>query len=102
MHPIIENNRQQIIDLCIQHKVSECYLFGSAVRNEMTSNSDIDFLVKFSETIPLLDYADNYFSLKFSLEELLQKPVDLVSIKSVKNPILLEEINKSKIEFYAA
>jgi len=68
----------------------------------MKKNSDIDFLVTFSSSIPLLDYSDNYFSLKFALENLLKKPVDLVSFKSLKNPILLEEINNSKVELYAA
>jgi predicted nucleotidyltransferase len=102
MELIIEHNRQEIIDLCKKHKVSVFHLFGSAARSEMKNDSDIDFLVTFSDEIALLDYSDNYFSLKFALENLLKKSVDLVSLKSLKNPILLEEINNSKVELYAA
>ena len=68
----------------------------------MNENSDIDFLVKFSNKINVLDYADNYFSVHEKLEKLIGKKVDLVSVKSLKNPILISEINNSKIELYAA
>jgi predicted nucleotidyltransferase len=36
------------------------------------------------------------------LEALLDRNIDLVSVKSLKNPILIEEINRSKVELYAA
>jgi predicted nucleotidyltransferase len=68
----------------------------------MQSHSDIDLLVQFSEDIQILDYADNYFSLLENLEKLLNKKIDLVSIKSLKNPILIKEIEGSKLELYAA
>ncbi|MCT4561480.1 MAG: nucleotidyltransferase domain-containing protein [Crocinitomicaceae bacterium] len=102
MVQLIEINKEAIIKLCSKHFVDKLFLFGSAVRNEMTSQSDVDLLVEFSESIPLLDYADNYFSLKFGLEEILNKNVDLVSFKSLKNEILINEINNSKVELYAA
>jgi predicted nucleotidyltransferase len=84
------------------HRVESIALFGSAAKESMHENSDIDFLVQFSDEIDVLEYADNYFSLLEQLEKLMGKKIDLVSIKSLKNPILIEEINLSKIELYAA
>jgi hypothetical protein len=68
----------------------------------MHESSDIDFLVQFSEEINVLDYADNYFTLLEKLEKLTGKKIDLVSKKSLKNPILIQEIEQTKIDLYAA
>ncbi len=92
----------ELIGLCKKHKVKSISLFGSAARNSMKEGSDIDFLVEFSENIDVLDYADNYFSLLEGLEDIFERRIDLVSVKSLKNPILKEEINRSKVDLYAA
>jgi len=88
--------------LCKSHKVSSMALFGSAASETMQEHSDIDLLVEFSEDLEVLEYADNYFALLEKLEALLGKPVDLVTIKSLTNPILMLEINRSKVALYAA
>jgi hypothetical protein len=75
-------------------------LFGSATRGDFNNSSDIDFLVRFSSTIELFDYADHYFKFLENLAKLFNRPVDLVSEKSLKNPILIQEIDKSKISLY--
>lgn len=98
----IEDKLQDIIRLCKLHGVNSIAIFGSAANNTMKENSDIDFLVQFSESIDVLEYADNYFSLLEKLERLMGKKIDLVSKKSLKNPILIEEIDRSKVELYAA
>lgn len=77
-------------------------IFGSAASNSMKENSDVDFLVEFDDDIDVLDYSDNYFSLLENLEKLIGIKIDLVSKKSLKNPILIEEIDRSKVELYAA
>lgn len=91
---------KQVTQLCQEHSVNELCLFGSAARGQLSATSDIDFLVSFLPSIALLDYADNYFSLIEKLEKRFGRKVDLVSSKSIKNPILLEEINKTKITIY--
>ena len=68
----------------------------------MLANSDVDFLVRFSDEIDVLDYADNYFSLLEELENLLGKKVDLTTNKSLMNPVLIQEIDRSKVDLYAA
>jgi predicted nucleotidyltransferase len=67
-------------------------LFGSAARNEASDASDLDFLVEFDRKS-----FDNYMDLKFYLEELLGRPVDLVLKDAVKprlrEPILAEAVH---------
>jgi uncharacterized protein len=84
------------------HHLVKAEVFGSVLTSEFNLESDIDILVTFDNNIALLDYADNYFSLKECLEELLNRRVDLVSSKSLKNPVLIESINNSKQSLYAA
>lgn len=102
MIKLVEDRLNEIIVLCEAHKVESIALFGSASKGSMHDKSDLDFLVQFSDEIPVLDYADNYFSFLEKLEHLLGKKIDLVSKKSLKNPILIEEIARSKIDLYAA
>ena len=102
MNHLIEKNMNNIIALCQRHHVNSISLFGSAAKDAMMANSDVDFLVRFSDEIDVLDYADNYFSLLEELENLLGKKVDLITNKSLKNPVLIQEIDRSKVDLYAA
>ncbi|MEQ9378497.1 MAG: nucleotidyltransferase domain-containing protein [Imperialibacter sp.] len=88
--------------VCHIHHVKTLYLFGSAAKETFNSESDLDFMVQFSTTLELLNYADNFFSLIESLEALFQRRVDLLSVSSVKNPVLKEEIDKTKVMLYVA
>jgi len=71
-------------------------IFGSFARNEDTSESDIDILVKFKNTISLLDLA----RIHRELSQILGKNVDLVTESSIKNKKLKKYIyNDLKIIF---
>ena len=102
MIKLIEDRLTEIISLCKSHNVISISLFGSAAKDSMRFDSDVDFLVQFSEDINVLDYADNYFSLLDNLEKIVGKKVDLISINSLKNKILIEDIERSKVVLYAA
>lgn len=102
MIKLIEDRLNEIIALSKTHRVKSISLFGSAANESMHENSDIDFLVQFEDEIDVLEYADNYFSFLEKLENLIGKKIDLVSKKSLKNPILIEEIDRSKVDLYAA
>ena len=97
----VEQNILSIRNLCFLHGVDHLYLFGSALDEKFNDKSDIDFLVRF-KNVELLNYADNYFDLKFSLEDLLNRPVDLLEEQSVKNPYFLEVLNESKKLIYGS
>ena len=95
----VEQNISLIQNLCDKHRVDKLYLFGSILGSSFNEKSDIDFIVRF-KNIELLKYADNYFDLKFSLENLLNRPVDLLEEQSLKNPFFLDAINESKKLIY--
>lgn len=102
MLKLIEDRITEIISLCKSHHAISISVFGSAAKDSMHEESDVDFLVQFSEDLDVLDYADNYFSLLDNLEKIVGKKVDLISIKSLKNQILIEDIERSKVVLYAA
>lgn len=54
-------------------------IFGSYARGEQQETSDMDFLVEFESAT-----FDNYFDLKFFLEDLFARRVDLVISDTIK------------------
>ena len=69
-------------------------LFGSFARGEQTDNSDIDILVEFYKEKKTFD---NYMDLKFYLESLFKRKVDLITKKAIK-PRLKKYIDKDLID----
>lgn len=61
-------------------------LFGSWACGEATPRSDVDLLVEFDKTS-----FDAYMDLKFYLEDLLERPVDLVIRRNLK-PLLRDRV----------
>ena len=89
----------QIKELCEQHKVDKLYAFGSVLTDRFTKDSDVDLLVNFVD-MPVEIYADNYFDFKFSLEDMLNRPIDLLEGQAIKNPYFLQSIDKTKQLIY--
>lgn len=81
-------NRSRTLELLGQHKahlarrygVSGLALFGSTVRDEAREDSDIDILVRFDGPAT----SERYFGVQFYLEDLLGRPVDLVTEKALR------------------
>lgn len=96
---LIEQNIDNLKRLCHTYNVDKMYLFGSMLNSAFDENSDIDFLVKF-KTIELSQYFDNYNNLKENLEKLFNREVDLLEEQTLKNPILIKSINRSKELIY--
>ncbi|SEF73546.1 hypothetical protein SAMN05421847_0770 [Halpernia humi] len=92
-------NKKEINILCKEHKVENLYLFGSSLSENFRDDSDIDLLVKF-KAIDLYNYFNNYLSLKEKLSKLFNRKIDLVEVQSLKNPILINSINKTKELIY--
>ncbi len=76
-----------------RYKTKEIGLFGSYVKSEQKKHSDIDILVEF--TIGHKTF-DNYMELKFFLEAILHRKIDLIIKtavrKELKDTILNETI----------
>lgn len=71
-----------------KHGVKKIGVFGSFARGREKAGSDVDVLVEFEEGYKTFD---NYMELKFFLEDLFSRRVDLVTIKALK-PQLKEDI----------
>jgi predicted nucleotidyltransferase len=63
------------------------------------NNQDFDFVLRFGD-IPLKSYADNYFTLKEELENLLGKKVDLVEEETITNPYFKKEVDATRKKLY--
>lgn len=67
-------------------------LFGSFARNDPTAESDIDVLVEFE---PGQKTFDNFMRLVFLLEDLLHRPVEVVTAESLSpylRPYIMKEV----------
>ena len=95
----LESFTDQIQGLCENHKVRTLYSFGSVNTGGFNMDSDVDLLVEFAINDPI-EYSDNYFDLKFELERILNRSIDLLENKAIKNPFLRENIDKSKVLLY--
>jgi uncharacterized protein len=95
----IKNHNKDILNLCKKHKVRSLYAFGSVLTDKFNNESDVDLIVDF-ENLDVLDYGDNYYNLKFSLENILKRKVDLLEEKAIKNPYFIKTLNKNKVLIY--
>jgi uncharacterized protein len=98
----ISSRRDELREVCRRFQVRRLELFGSAARDDFDpARSDLDFLVEF-QPVPVGAYADAFFGLKESLEQLFGRPVDLVAAAAIRNPYLGESVNRAKTLLYAA
>jgi uncharacterized protein len=90
---------QVLATLCLRYGVKELSLFGSAARNEMRPDSDLDILVEFlpDAQVDLVDYA----GLMLELTGLFGRTVDLVSKNGLK-PLIKATILQEARLLYAA
>jgi predicted nucleotidyltransferase len=96
---VLDNHIKDINRLCSNHKVKTLYAFGSVLSDKFNKDSDIDLVVNF-EQIDVLLYADNYFDFKFSLQKILNRPIDLLEEKAIKNPYFRQSINQQRQLIY--
>lgn len=83
--------REEYPLLAARYGVRRIGLFGSFVRNEARADSDLDVLVEFQDGEETFEH---YMDLKFHLEDLFERRVDLVieaSIKPLLQPYILSE-----------
>jgi hypothetical protein len=81
-------NRSQTIELLRRSKaalasrygVTQLALFGSLARDAAHNDSDVDVLVSFDGPAT----SQRYFGVQFYLEDLLGRPVDLVTEKALR------------------
>jgi uncharacterized protein len=96
---LINEHTNDIERLCRKHKVKSLYAFGSVLAETFNDDSDVDLLVDF-EPLQLTEYAQNYFGLKFSLQGVFKRRIDLLEAKAIKNPYFIQAIENQKKLIY--
>ena len=90
----------QLTELCRKLSVERLDIVGSAVRNDFDfQSSDIDVLIQFEGRENLFH---RYFNLKFELEKLFGRKVDVLQERAIKNPNVKESLERDRIQIYAA
>ena len=81
----IKFDRQGIVDFCQKWKIIRMALFGSVLRSDFRPQSDVDVMVAFGPDAhwSLFDVVD----MKFELEAMFKRDVDIVEDGTIKNPI---------------
>ncbi|HJQ68735.1 MAG TPA: nucleotidyltransferase family protein [Blastocatellia bacterium] len=89
---LFRDKRETILRIARRHGASNVRVFGSVSRGEARPDSDVDFLVDLDEGRSLLDLG----GLLMDLQELLGRPVDVVTEKSLR-PRIRERVLREAI-----
>ena len=100
MIALVEQRKNDLADLCRRFNVERLELFGSAASGSFQSaSSDLDFIVRFAA--PLAgSYLDRYLDFAEALEELFQRPVDLVTERAIRNPYFRRRVEATRQPVY--
>ncbi len=79
----IEESREKVIPILRANGVEYAAVFGSVARGQAGPDSDIDILVRYTQTPGLLDH----IGLAQTLEDALHAKVDLITEKSLKESV---------------
>jgi predicted nucleotidyltransferase len=97
---LIEQRKESIAVACRQFGVGRLEVFGSAARGDFDGQkSDLDFIANF---LPPLHpgVADRFLGLADALEKIFARPVDLLTERMIRNPVLREEVNRDRTSVY--
>ena len=94
-----DDYQNEIKIICKKYGVSSLTVFGSALSEAFNENSDLDFLLELKGPQNGLN---RYMNIKFDLESLFNRPVDLIMPKAVKNIRIKKYIFSNLKEIYAA
>ncbi|HEY4520866.1 MAG TPA: nucleotidyltransferase family protein [Candidatus Paceibacterota bacterium] len=81
--------KDKVQPLLEKHHISYAGVYGSVARGEDKDDSDIDILVTIDAPIGLFTFA----GIQLALQDILNRPVDLVSTSSIKQNIKKYIIN---------
>ena len=91
---------EKIRDFCARWKITEFALFGSVLREDFRTDSDVDVLISFEANVPWTYF--DYVQMKDELRVIFSRKVDLVTKRSLKNPYRRADILRTHRVVYAA
>ena len=100
MIALVEQKKDDLADLCRRFDVERLELFGSAATGSFqSSSSDLDFIVRFSAPSSG-SYLDRYLDFAEALEQLFQRPVDLLTERAIRNPYFRRSVEATRQSVY--
>ncbi len=96
----IKYRMNEFLTLCKTHNVKSLYVFGSSITERFREDSsDIDLLIELKIQDPI-ERGENLMNIWDKLEYFFQRKVDLLTNSSIKNPILKQNIDSTKVLIY--
>lgn len=96
----LQDNMPGLIELCQNNGVRRLDVFGSATTSAFDdASSDLDFIVAFDDEA-FGTLADRYLDLAEGLEALLRRPVDLLTERSIRNPVFQRAVEQTRQRVY--
>lgn len=96
---LINKDRAGFQALCDNNRVAYLYAFGSSVTGDFTDDSDVDVLLDVD--IPDdLEAGAALANVWNGLEALFGRPVDMLTERSLRNPYLRKEVERTKKLIY--
>lgn len=96
----IKHKMSDFLALCKSHNVKSLYAFGSSITERFDeSSSDIDILIEIDNEDPI-ERGENLMDIWDKLELFFQRKVDLLTDSSIRNPILRQNIDSTKVLVY--
>ncbi|WP_041274696.1 nucleotidyltransferase family protein [Desulforamulus reducens] len=91
----IETIKTKAVPILKNYGVNQAYIFGSFARGEQNQDSDIDFLIEYD---PNADFSlFELVELKYALEDVLQRKVDVVTEGSLSKYIRPSVLKDRKV-----
>jgi len=96
----IEISRDEIAEFCRRNRIRKLAIFGSALRDDFTPESDVDVIVWFEPDarVGLI----RYHHIEEELSELLRRDVDLNTVESLSKYFRGEVLAEAEVLYEAA
>ena len=94
----LDQIRTAVTPACREFNVRRLDAFGSVARGTATPESDVDLVVEFRE--PVSRPAKSFFGLLHQIEDTLGCEVDLLTMRSIRNPYFRKRIMEERVSLY--
>lgn len=100
MIPLIVTHQQDIERLCREYGIVRLELFGSATTGDFDpQRSDLDFIVDLGGYER--GVAKRYLRFARALEDLLGRPVDLITEEQIRNPFFRQAVEEQRVTVHS-
>lgn len=93
----IELPQKKIAEFCRKHHIRKLSVFGSALRNDFTPESDIDILVEFEA--PYMPGFIRLAEMEIELGDMLGRKVDLRTAEDLSRHFRQEVVSSAEVQY---